>query len=66
MILPMEFASHVLCILAKFQDFSIPVTAQENTFYTCGSFLDISHNLMFEASSVLEPCNFTFFSLKIL
>ena len=66
MILHMKFVSHVLCILAKFRDFLKPVTVQENTLYTCWSFLDIYHNLMFEASFVLEPCNFSFFLLKIL
>ena len=66
MILPMDFASHVLCILAKFQDFLKPVTVQENTLYTCRSFFDINHNLMFEASFVLEPCNFSFFSKNII
>ena len=32
----------------------------------CGAFIDIYHNLMFEASFVLEPCNFAILSLKIL
>ena len=54
MILPIKFASHVLCILAKFRDFLKPVTVQENTLYTCRSFFDNYHNLMFEASFVLE------------
>ena len=39
---------------------------QENTLYTCSSFFDIYHNLMFEANFVLEPCNFTILLLKIL
>ena len=39
MILPMKFASYVLYILAKFRDFLKPVTVQENTLYTCRSFL---------------------------
>ena len=37
---------------------------QENTLYTCRSFFDIYHNLMFEASFVLEPCNFAILLLK--
>ena len=64
MILPMKFTSHVLCVLAKYGDFLKPVTVQENTLYTCRSFLDIYHNLMFEASFVLEPCNFSFCFIK--
>ena len=59
MILPIKFVSHVFCILRKFQNFLKPVTVKENTLYTCRSFFDICHNLMFEASFVLEPCNFT-------
>ena len=35
-----------------------------NTLYTCRSFFDIYHNLMFEASFVLEPCNFAILLLK--
>ena len=66
MILPIKFASHVRCILATFQDFLKPVTVQENTLYTCRSFFDIYHNLFFEASFVLEPCNFSILLLKIL
>ena len=66
MILPMKLATHVLCILAKFRDFLKPVTVQENALYTCRSFLDIYHNLMFEASFVQEPCDFSFLLLKIL
>ena len=66
MILPIKFASHVFYILRKFRDFLKPVTVQENTLYTCRSFFDIYHNLMFEASFVLEPCNFAILLLKIL
>ena len=66
MILPIIFASYVLCILAKFRDFLKLVTVQENTLYTCRSFFDIYHNLMFEASFVLEPCNFSILLLEIL
>ena len=65
MILPIKFASHVRCILAKLRDFLKPVTEQENTLYTCSSFIDIYHNLMFEARFVLEPCNFSILLLKI-
>ena len=66
MILPIKFASHVLCILAKFRDFLKSVTVRENTLYTCRSFFDIYHNLMFDASFVLEPCNFSVLLSKIL
>ena len=66
MILPIKFGLHVLCILAKFQDFLKPVTGQENTLYTCRSFFYIYHTLMFEASFVLEPCNVSILLLKIL
>ena len=55
-----------LCILAKFRAFLKPVTVQENTLYTCRSFFDIYHNLMFEASFVLESCDFSILLLKIL
>ena len=66
MILPIKFASHVLCILAKFLDFLKPVTVQEYTFYTCRSFFFIYYNLMFEASFVLGPSSFSILLLKIL
>ena len=66
MILPIKFGSHVFCILRKFGDFLKPVTVQENTLYTCRSFFDIYHNLMFEASFVLERCNFAILLLEIL
>ena len=54
------------CLLytGKFSRFLEPVTVQENTLYTCRSFFDIYHNLMFEASFVLEPCNFSILLLK--
>ena len=65
-ILPIKFASHVFCILRKFRDFLKPVTVQENTLYTCRSFFDIYHNLMFEASFVLEPCNFAILLLNMI
>ena len=58
------YASHGLCILAKFRVFLKPVTVQENTCYTCRSYFDIYHNLMFEASFGLEPCFFSFLLLK--
>ena len=66
MILSIKFASHVFCILRKFRDFLKLVTVHENTLYTYWSFFDIYHNLMFEASFVLEPCNFAILLLKIL
>ena len=64
--LPIKCALHVFCILRKFRDFLKPVTVQENTLYTCRSFFDIYHNLMLEASFVLELCNFAILLLKIL
>ena len=66
MILPIKFASHVFCMLRKFRDFLKPVTVQENTLYTCRLFFYIYHDLMFEASFALEPCNFVILLLKIL
>ena len=66
MMLPIKFASHVFCILRKFRGFLKPVTVQETHYIHVGHFFDIYHNLMFEASFVLEPCNFAILLLKIL
>ena len=52
--------------IGKVSRFLKPVTVQENTLHTCRSFFDIYHNSMFEASFVLETCNFSFVLLKIL
>ena len=58
MILPIKFASLVLCILTKFRDFFETGNSAEKHMIYIYVIFDINNNLMFEACFVLKPCNF--------
>ena len=64
MILPIKFASHVLCLLTKFRDFLQTGNSEGKHMIYIWVIFDINNNLMFEACFVLEPCFCPFYYWK--